>query len=127
MNKSKFFIFFIFKIIFQMDPSNSQEISDNNTDSTSISATPVSADKRKRKSISAVRPYFIEKIDDDKKVICVICKVPFSKNTATGTLRRHLNAQHPGWNPNEQMQNYSISAQLLTPDQKERFNILVAK
>ncbi|CAG8747479.1 25956_t:CDS:2, partial [Racocetra persica] len=68
--------------------------------------------------------------DINSPVICVICKNEFSKKTSTGTLRKHLDTQHPGWSTIELFaltQNNTVSVQTLTVDQKARFNTLLAE
>ncbi|CAG8738582.1 29448_t:CDS:2, partial [Racocetra persica] len=63
---------------------------------TSLSSNITTLTKNKKTYV--VTPYFIKKLDDDSLVTCIICKNSFSKKIATGTLRKHLDTQHPGWN-----------------------------
>ncbi|CAG8816439.1 14633_t:CDS:1, partial [Racocetra persica] len=82
----------------------------------------------KNKKTSVVTPYFTKKLDDDSLVTCIICKNSFSKKTATGTLRKHLDTQHPGWSTIEIFAlTQTVSTQSLTVDQKTQFNIILAK
>ncbi|CAG8731120.1 7584_t:CDS:2 [Racocetra persica] len=115
----------------ELFPINFQDTSDSDTACSSANVTPLSVPlsvNTKNKKPSLVTPYFIKKSNDDSVVACVICKNTFSKKTATGNLRKHLDSQHPGWNIIELFAlTNTISAQSLTTDQKARFNTLLAE
>ncbi|CAG8463628.1 1624_t:CDS:2 [Dentiscutata heterogama] len=122
--------------------STNQDISDNNavastaTTSSNTNTSIILNKKKTRPKISDVRSYFKQKTINDKEVVCNFCKTPFSKTTATGTLHKHLNSQHLGWNMNklESKQQLfifipetTILRQTLTLAQKTHFNMLITE
>ena len=142
--------------IFEIDSENSsfesqdilQDASDDNITTTiattsndiyiapNISNNPITLNNKKSRSQpSPVKPFFLQKTLDGKMVICCICKNQYNITTATGNLRKHLDTHHPSWDSDKQSgqqwltftPEITISKQILTFTQKNKFNALIAE